>query len=423
MEIAMKFSKLAYALNLLAIVISCAGKSTINNNPNIIVPAAPSELRARALSPTEIRLEWRDNSTDEDFFAIYRYDRAHAGFSILGRTNANTEIYSDISVEDSTEYMYYIVAEKGDTVSDKSNLATAMTFVNGMYYVGGIQAGFPDGKLVLGNGSIFIGSSDSTISSINILFPQNPIIDERFRVPGSVRSITQSGTTLTLALGLGGMALVSVYDPVHLETLGRCYTPNSTTNAIATDNYVYAIDNSALCIIDASNPHSPNLVGSLIDNTFANVNALCSEGNFIYLACGDSGLVVVNILDRIHPVIVGHLDTPGSAKDLVKRGNYIFMADGIDGLKIIDVLYPNNPLLIAAYHTSGVVTNVALDNNYAYIADSQKGLIIVDIAVPSVPLYAAMYKSSGQILSLQAREGLIYMSIANSGLLILRFEP
>jgi len=415
--------KLAIALSLLLATISCGAKSTINNNPDIIVPVAPSELRARALSPTEIRLEWRDNSSDEDYFAIYRYDRANPVFTRIGRTNLNIAGYSDIDVQDSTEYMYYIVAEKGDTVSDKSNLATVMTFVNGIYYVGGIQAGFPDGKLVLGNGSIFIGSSDSTISSINILFPQNPIIDERFPVPGGVRSIAKSNNTLTLALGLGGMALVSVYDPVHLETLGRCYTPNSTTNAIATDNYVYAIDNTAICVIDASNPHSPNLVGSIVDNTFATVNALCSEGNFIYLACGDSGLVVVNIFDRIHPVIVGHLDTPGSSEDIVKRGNYIFMADGIDGFKIIDVLYPNNPLLISTYHTSGAVINVALDNNYAYIADSQKGLIIVDIAVPSVPLYAAMYRSSSQILSLQAKESRIYMSIANSGLLILRYEP
>jgi hypothetical protein len=419
----MTLGKLASILTLIAITLSCDSKSTINYNPDLEVPIAPSNLRAVAISPSEINLSWRDNSTNEDFFAIYRYDRETAAFVILGRTGVNIAAYSDIDVEDSTEYMYYIVAENGDTTSDRSNLATAITFVEGMFFVGSLQGSFPNGKIALGNGSVFIGCSDSIITSIDIQFPQNPIIDQRFQAPGEIHSLMKSNNNLVLGIGLGGMLLVSAYNPASLETLGRCYTPNSTLNATAEGGYVYAIDNSGLCVIDAADPANPSLITTFSNGAIATVNALCADGNFVYLACGDSGLQVINAVDRRYPEIVGRLDTPGSAKDLVKQGQYIFLADGIGGLKIIDVLYPHNPLLMATYTTSGEVTAVSVDGSLAYIADSQTGLFIVDIGVINFPLYAAMYRSPGRILSLAANDGVAYLNIAGSGLMILRFDP
>ena len=419
----MTLGKLASILSLLAITLSCAGKSTINNNPDLEVPNAPSDLHARAYSPTEIKLDWRDNSTNEDFFAIYRYDRLSAAFGLIARTNANVAAYSDIDVEDSTEYMYYIVAENGDTASDRSNLASATTFVDGMYYIGSLQGNFPNGDLALGNGSVFIGSSDSIITAINILFPQNPVIDQRYQVPGEIHSLMKSNDNLVLSLGLGGVLLVSAYNPVDLQTLGRCYTPNRATNATASAGYIYAMDDSLLCVIDAVIPQNPVQVSTFTDDAIATTNALVADGNFVFLACGDSGLQVINVADRQYPVIVGRLDTPGNARDLVKRGQYIFMADGIDGLKIIDVLYPNNPLLFSSYHTSGEISLVAIDGNYVYLVDSQTRLFIIDIGVIAYPIYAAMYSSPSPILSLAAKDGEIYLNVAGSGLTILQYNP
>ena len=77
--------------------------------------AAPSDLKAEAISSDQVALSWVDNSTGEDIFEVYRNDEYQGGVG-RGRTSA-----TDIKVPAGT-HEYKIRAKKGNVLSDWSNV-------------------------------------------------------------------------------------------------------------------------------------------------------------------------------------------------------------------------------------------------------------------------------------------------------------
>jgi titin len=99
-----------------------ASATTLGENQ----PAAPTELRAVALSHSRILLEWRDNSVDEKRFEIQRSTGGGA-FEHAGFAKAGSERFTDKGLRRSTTYTYRVRACNGNLCSPFSNLASATT--------------------------------------------------------------------------------------------------------------------------------------------------------------------------------------------------------------------------------------------------------------------------------------------------------
>ncbi len=89
---------------------------------------APTALTAKALSDSEIKLTWEDNSATERFFRIER------GGVIVGQVNPNVETYTDTGLSAHRTYKYRVEAYIGfidfdhpDVSIGYSNEATATT--------------------------------------------------------------------------------------------------------------------------------------------------------------------------------------------------------------------------------------------------------------------------------------------------------
>jgi Fibronectin type III domain len=89
-------------------------------------PAAPTELRAVALSKSRILIEWRDNSVNETRFEIQR-SSGGGPFANVGRTNANAQSFLDSGLRRATTYTYRVRACSADACSPFSNAASAAT--------------------------------------------------------------------------------------------------------------------------------------------------------------------------------------------------------------------------------------------------------------------------------------------------------
>ena len=88
-------------------------------------PAAPTELRAVALTSSKVLLEWRDNAVNEARFEI---QRSSGGlFERAGSANANAQRFTDSGLRRSTTYTYRVRACNGSLCSPFSNTATATT--------------------------------------------------------------------------------------------------------------------------------------------------------------------------------------------------------------------------------------------------------------------------------------------------------
>ncbi|MCP4659887.1 MAG: matrixin family metalloprotease [bacterium] len=89
------------------------------------VPEAPSELAAVALEANQIRLNWTDNSDDEDGFEIERMSTG--SFERIVTTDADATEYYDGGVSSATTYTYRVRASNDAGASDYSNQVSATT--------------------------------------------------------------------------------------------------------------------------------------------------------------------------------------------------------------------------------------------------------------------------------------------------------
>jgi hypothetical protein len=94
--------------------------------PEITIPAAPSNLVATAVSRIQIDLTWSDNSNNETGFAVYRQNGA--SWIQIGTTPNGDNTYSDSGLAESTTYSYYVQAFNSAGDSTSSNHASATTF-------------------------------------------------------------------------------------------------------------------------------------------------------------------------------------------------------------------------------------------------------------------------------------------------------
>jgi len=90
---------------------------------------APTDLQAQAVSSSEVRLTWRDNSNDETGFEIQRRLRESTGYTTVARLPANVTTFTDKGLSPKTAYTYRVraVDTPGQRVSDWSNEASVTT--------------------------------------------------------------------------------------------------------------------------------------------------------------------------------------------------------------------------------------------------------------------------------------------------------
>jgi titin len=89
-------------------------------------PAAPTGLTATAVSATQIKLAWVDQSTNETAFEVYRQTGAGA-YTLVAVLPPRSTSYTDKSVVAKTSYSYRVRAANNVWASAFTNVASAST--------------------------------------------------------------------------------------------------------------------------------------------------------------------------------------------------------------------------------------------------------------------------------------------------------
>ncbi len=127
MEFAMKKSHVFLSWILLAIVgilfVSC-----VEEEEPIKVPLRPTNVRATALSSTEILITWKDNSDNEDGFRVERTTIDSLSFMRpIASVEAGATSFSDLDLSPTTSYAYRIVAYNAGGNSVASSITVGTT--------------------------------------------------------------------------------------------------------------------------------------------------------------------------------------------------------------------------------------------------------------------------------------------------------
>lgn len=93
-----------------------------------VVPAAPTNLTATAVSRTQINLAWTDNASNETGYYVERCKGATCtNFTRIATLGANVTTYSNTKLTRNTSYRYRVQAYNAAGASAYSNIATAKT--------------------------------------------------------------------------------------------------------------------------------------------------------------------------------------------------------------------------------------------------------------------------------------------------------
>jgi hypothetical protein len=87
---------------------------------------APTTLSATAVSNSQIKLAWTDNSTGEDGFKIER-SRDQITWTLVGTVGPNIAVFQNTGLRRNTLYHYRVRAYLGTSNSSYSNVASART--------------------------------------------------------------------------------------------------------------------------------------------------------------------------------------------------------------------------------------------------------------------------------------------------------
>ncbi len=109
--------------------VGSGGNSLYSNTVEVRAPgqsAPPSGLRVTTVSNTSLRLEWRDNSSDETAFRIER-SRDGQTFARVGAVNADVTTFTDTGLAPDTAYFYRVQAVTPAGSTGFSNTAQGQT--------------------------------------------------------------------------------------------------------------------------------------------------------------------------------------------------------------------------------------------------------------------------------------------------------
>ena len=101
--------------------------------PILAFPKAPGDLTGKSwvylFSDWRVKLEWKDNSSNETGFKIYRrsVDSMLPNFNLIGTVAANTMTYNDAAAELGETYYYYVRAYNSIGEGSSETISVAVT--------------------------------------------------------------------------------------------------------------------------------------------------------------------------------------------------------------------------------------------------------------------------------------------------------
>lgn len=236
-------------------------------------------------------------------------------------------------------------------------------------------------KVALKDSAVYLAAGSFGVTTINASDPFAPEIPGSNSTEKPAKGLHIMGDYLFVAVSEQGVKYSNISVPIYpdpgaqIPTSGFAY--GLTTSSDSAYMYV-ACGEMGLYIIDISDFEQGwhHEVAWCDTPGKAEAITILEEESIAFMACSTSGLQIIDYADTTNVHIVGSLDEGGYAKDLVYRDNLIFMTVELGGLQIIDVTDVTNPKLVGEIDTEFAL-GLDVDDDYIYLADEDEGLIII----------------------------------------------
>jgi hypothetical protein len=154
-----------------------------------------------------------------------------------------------------------------------------------------------------------------------------------------------------------------------------------TTQAIFLDGQtLYVGIGMHIEVFDVSNIQAPVLLGSspILPNFIESITGDGSQ--YLYAACGASGVQVLDISNPSSPALAGSYDTLGYTEDIYLKDNHAILADGPNGIQVLDISVPSSPQWVSEAYSLAYAYDIEMSGNTLYAAGGGSGLLVVDLS-------------------------------------------
>jgi hypothetical protein len=185
--------------------------------------------------------------------------------------------------------------------------------------------------------------------------------------------------------------------------------------------YVYVTcGSSGMVTVDVSQPTAPIVVGTVA--TRAPSAGLAVHDEVACVCVGEAGLEVVNTGVPSSPRSVNCLDTRGTAEGAAVCGSRAYIADGPGGLSVADLADPSDVRLMEEIDTSGAAEDVVVVGSHACIAEGTAGVETLDVSEPSHARLVSTRPLPGEAESLTVVGDFLYVADGDAGLRVVPLD-
>jgi hypothetical protein len=206
---------------------------------SVVVPAAPADLTAKAISNDQVTLTWQNNSSNETGFTIERSTNG-VDFTPVATIGPYVDTYTDVGLSSTTQYQYEVVATDSAGGSPPTNIASATTTaptlpspwidddIGGPAVPGG--ASYKSGVFTLNGSGASIGYAADQFNFVSRTLTGDGTIIGRVTSVGNVDPSAQAGIMIRDGLGPATpevSLVLTPYDQIQLQsrtTLGGATT-------------------------------------------------------------------------------------------------------------------------------------------------------------------------------------------------------
>ncbi len=266
-----------------------------------------------------------------------------------------------------SNYAYVADGDNGLVILDISNPKTPVLVSS--YDTDGIAY-----DVVVDATNAYVADGANGLVIVSITNKANPSLAGWTNTPGTASGVAVQSNYVYLADGTNSLMTFDVSNPALPRVTADDSYYYNMHDVFVQGSSIYATLFENLWRFSLANPAVP-VRSAYAGFTGSNMTGIHGSGSIIAAAAGANGVKIMNT----NLVVLGGYDTAGTASGVFVISNYVYVADGTNGLVVLNISNPASPVIAVRVPTTGSASGVCVKNGYTYVAEGTSGIEIFSI--------------------------------------------
>lgn len=228
-------------------------------------------------------------------------------------------------------------------------------------------------KIIIKNSLAFLACEARGLKILDISNISNPELISGLLLPNGAWDIYEYEDYLYIALYTDGLIKIAYRDIKKLKTVNKFSDNNEVIGIYVNKKAVFAA-----CSYEGFKIFDHHLeLKTEIKIDAGRCWAILTKEDYLFAACGKSGVLVYDISNISKPVLVNKIQTT-EARDFVIKDDSLYIADGQHGVEIYNIHNMKSPNKIKNIPSAAFTRGVMVDDKFIYKADGDGGLEIYE---------------------------------------------